>query len=158
MRTSTLRSRVVCAWVIEDGWHIFTLLQICTPNLYFKYVQKHVPYFIQLSQYEVVNFREIFKSKSFESEGSETCLSVKRCQFSKLGTAYAKGGFKSEDTGKSLGLQHKYSKSLSWAENLDKLFTVFGGNFKSSAQDTDLEYSCWRRKNSPVSSDLKPPL
>ena len=30
--------------------------------------------------------------------------------------------------------------------------------FKFSAQDTDLEYLCWRSKNFPVSSDLKPPL
>ena len=30
--------------------------------------------------------------------------------------------------------------------------------FKFSAQDSDLEYLCWRRKNCPVSSDLKPPL
>ena len=36
----------------------------------------------------------------------------------------AKGGFESEDTGKFLRLQHKYSKSLSWAENLNKLFTL----------------------------------
>ena len=70
----------------------------------------------------------------------------------------AKGGFESEDTGKFLRLQHKYSKSLSWAENLNKLFTVLGGKFKFSAQDSDLEYLCWRCKNSPVSSDLKPPL
>ena len=27
-----------------------------------------------------------------------------------------------------------------------------------SAQDSDLEYLCWRCKNSPVSSDLKPSL
>ena len=67
---------------------------------------------------------------------------------------YIKGGFKSEDTGKFLGLQHKYSKSLSWAENLNKLFTVVGGKFKFSAQDSDLEYLFWQRKNSPVSSDL----
>ena len=72
--------------------------------------------------------------------------------------AEAKGGFKSEDTGKILCLQHKYSKSLFWAENLNKLFTVLGGKFKSSAQDSDMEYLCWRWKNSPVSSDLKPPL
>ena len=49
-----------------------------------------------------------------------------------------KGGFESEDTGKVLRLQHKYSKSLSWAENLNKLFTVSGGKFKISAQDSDL--------------------
>ena len=70
-----------------------------------------------------------------------------------------KGGFKSEDAGKFLRLQHKYSKSLPWAENLNKLFTVLGGKFKFSAQDSDLEYLCWRCKNSLVqSSDLKPPL
>ena len=39
-----------------------------------------------------------------------------------------------------------------------KLFTVLGGKFKLSAQDSDLEYLSWRSKNSPVSSDLKPPL
>ena len=70
----------------------------------------------------------------------------------------SKGGFKSEDTGKSLRLQHKYSKSLSWAENLNKLFTVLCGKFKFSAQNSDLEYLCWRRKIFPVSSHLKPPL
>ena len=30
------------------------------------------------------------------------------------------GGFKSEDTGEFLLLQNKYSKSLSWADNLNK--------------------------------------
>ena len=69
-----------------------------------------------------------------------------------------KGGFKSEDTGEFLLLQNKYSKLLSWAENLNKLFTVLGGKFKFSAQDSDLEYLHWRCKNPPVSSDLKPPL
>ena len=57
-----------------------------------------------------------------------------------------KGGFKSEDTWNFLRLQHKYSKSLSWAENLNKLFTVLGGKFKFSAQDNDLEYLFWQRK------------
>ena len=37
-------------------------------------------------------------------------------------------------------------------------FTVLGGKFKISAQDSDSEYLCWRCKNSPVFSDLKPPL
>jgi hypothetical protein len=73
-------------------------------------------------------------------------------------SSLAKGGFKSEDTGNFLRLQHKYSKSLSCAENLNKLFIILGGKFKFSAQDSDLEYLCWRCKNSPVSSDLKPPL
>ena len=38
------------------------------------------------------------------------------------------------------------------------MFTVLSGKFKFSAQDSDLDYLCWRRKNSPVSSDLKLPL
>ena len=71
---------------------------------------------------------------------------------------HTKGGFKSEDTQKNLRCQHKYSKSLSWAENFNKLFIVLGGKFKFSAQDSDLEYLCWQRKNFPLSSDLKPPL
>ena len=37
-----------------------------------------------------------------------------------------KGGFKSEDTEEFLLLQNKYSKSLSWVENSNKLFTVLG--------------------------------
>ena len=72
-----------------------------------------------------------------------------------LNCLYAKGGFKSEDTEEFFRCQNKYSKSLSWAENLNKLFTVLGGKFKFSAQDSDLEYSFWRSKNLP---DLKPPL
>ena len=72
--------------------------------------------------------------------------------------SYSKGGFMSEDAGEFLHCQIKYSKSLSWAKNLNKLFTVLGGKFKFSAQDSDMEYLCWQCKNSPVSSDLKPPL
>ena len=75
-----------------------------------------------------------------------------------LKLAFTKGGFKSEDTGNFLRLQQKYSKSVSSAENLNKLFTFLGGKFKFSAQDSDLEYLCWRPKNFPVSSDLKPAL
>ena len=41
---------------------------------------------------------------------------------------------------------------------MNKLLIVVGGKFKFSAQDSDLEYLCWQWKNSPVSSDLKPPL
>ena len=63
----------------------------------------------------------------------------------------SKGGFKCEDTWWFLRLRHKYSKSLSWAEDLNKLLTVLSGKFKFSAQDSDLEYYL-------VSSDLKPPL
>ena len=64
----------------------------------------------------------------------------------------------SEDTGVFLQCQNEYSKSLSWAENLNKLFTVLGGKFKFSAQDSDLEYLCWRCKHSLVYSYWKPPL
>ena len=54
-----------------------------------------------------------------------------------------KGGFKSEDPGEFLQLQHKYSKLL-W---IPKLFTVLGGKFKFSAQDSDLEYYVGDVKN-----------
>ena len=74
-------------------------------------------------------------------------------------TLVSKGGFKSEDIGEFLHLQHKYSKSLSWAENLNFPPTTVNNLFKFYAQDSsDLEYLCWRCKNLPVSSDLKPPL
>ena len=66
---------------------------------------------------------------------------------------FDKGGFKSNDTRYFLCCQIKYSWSLSWAENLIKLFTFLGGKFKFSAQDSDLEYLCWQCKNSPVPSD-----
>ena len=71
---------------------------------------------------------------------------------------WAKGGFKSEDAGGFLPLQNKYSKSLSWAEKLNKLFTDLDGKFEFSAQNSNLECLFWRCKNPPVSSDLKPPL
>ena len=64
----------------------------------------------------------------------------------------------SEDTGGFLHCQNEYSKSLSWAENLNKLFTDLGRKFKFSAQDSDLEYLFWHCKNPPVSSEVKPPL
>ena len=70
----------------------------------------------------------------------------------------SKGGFKSEDTKEFFRCQNKYSKLLSWAENLNNLFTVLGGKFKLSAQDSDLEYLFWKYKNPPASSDLKPIL
>ena len=35
--------------------------------------------------------------------------------------------------------QKNYSKKLSWAWNLNKLFTNMGGNFKFQAQDSFLE-------------------
>ena len=69
-----------------------------------------------------------------------------------------KGGFKSEETGEFFRCQNKYSKSLSWAENLNFPPKTVNNLFKFSAQDSDLEYLFWQRKNSSVSSDLKPPL
>ena len=50
------------------------------------------------------------------------------------------GGFMSEDTGCFLHCQNKYSKPLSWAENLNKLFTDLGRKFKFSAEDSEMEY------------------
>ena len=46
--------------------------------------------------------------------------------------------------------QKKKSKSLSWAENLNKLFTDMGGKFKFSAQDRDLEYFFEKEKSSCI--------
>ena len=51
-----------------------------------------------------------------------------------------------------------YVSNTSIPNNLNKLFTVLGGKFKFSAQDSDFEYLIWRSKNPPVSSDLKSPL
>ena len=42
--------------------------------------------------------------------------------------------------------------------NLNLLPKTVNNLFKFSAQDSDLEYLCWQWKNSPVPSDLKPPL
>ena len=58
---------------------------------------------------------------------------------------------------KNFHCQHKYSKSLSWAENLNFPPKTVNNLFKFSAQDSDLEYLYWQWKHSPVSSDLKPP-
>ena len=69
-----------------------------------------------------------------------------------------KVGFNSEETGGFLLFQNKYSRSLSWAENLNFLPKSVNNLFKFSAQDSDLENLFWRSKSPPVSSDLKPPL
>ena len=45
-------------------------------------------------------------------------LDGKECSVTSVRT-FAKGGFKSEGTGEFLHLQNKYSKSLSWEENLN---------------------------------------
>ena len=55
---------------------------------------------------------------------------------------FIKGGFFSESEIRFSNLpisQKNYSKNLSWAWNLNKLFTVMGGNFKFQVQDSDLE-------------------
>jgi hypothetical protein len=71
---------------------------------------------------------------------------------------WSKGGFKSEKTGEFFRCQNKYSKSLSSAENLNFPPKTVNNLFKFSAQDSDLEYLFWQRKNSSVSSELKPSL
>ena len=68
-----------------------------------------------------------------------------------------RGGFKSE-SGDFLHLQHRCSKSLSWAENLNFPPKTVHKLFKFSALDSDLKCLCWRHKIFPLSSDLKPPL
>ena len=70
----------------------------------------------------------------------------------------AKGGFKSEETGEFFHCQNKYSKSLTWAENLNFPPKTVNNFLKLSAQDSDLEHLFWQRKNSSVSFDLNPPL
>ena len=67
-----------------------------------------------------------------------------------------KGGFRSEEAGGLLHCQDKYSKSLSWAENLNFPPKTVNKLFKFSTQDSDLEYLSWQCKKSPVSSDFKP--
>ena len=48
--------------------------------------------------------------------------------------------FFSESAMRFSNLRNKYSKSLSWALNLNKLFTGMGRKFKFQVQDSDLEY------------------
>ena len=65
----------------------------------------------------------------------------------------SKGVFFSESEICFSNLQKKYSKSLSWAWNLNKLFTVMSGNFKFQVQDSDLEI--WKTN---LNSEKKPAL
>ena len=65
------------------------------------------------------------------------------------------GGFKSEETRDFLHCQDKYSKSLSWVENLNLLPKTVNKIFKFSTQDSDLEYLSWQCKKYPVSSNFK---
>ena len=54
----------------------------------------------------------------------------------------------------NMNIPDHYSEQKIW----ESCLLFLGGKFKLSAQDSDLEYLCWRCKYSPVSSDLKPPL
>ena len=69
-----------------------------------------------------------------------------------------KGGLKSEDTRDFLHCQDEYSKSLSWAENLNFPPKTINKLFKFSTQNSDLQYLSWQCKKSPVSPDFKLPL
>ena len=69
-----------------------------------------------------------------------------------------KCGFFSEISMRFSNLQNKYSKSLSWAWNLNKLFIVMGGKFKFQVQDSDLEYLFWRFDKHIALSEKKLPL
>jgi hypothetical protein len=57
--------------------------------------------------------------------------------------------------------KNKHSKLLSWAWNLNFLFTVIGGKFKFQVQDSDLEYlfwEVWRFEKHIALSEKKQPL
>ena len=47
--------------------------------------------------------------------------------------------------------ERKLLKGGNYMRKYGKLFTVLGGKFKFSAQDSDLKYLCWQWKSSPVS-------
>ena len=64
----------------------------------------------------------------------------------------------SEDTRGFLHCQNKSSKSLSWADNLNHLFTDLGRKFKFSDQDSDLEYLFWSFEKHITLSEKEPPL
>ena len=66
--------------------------------------------------------------------------------------------FFSESVMCSSHCQNRYSKSLPWAWNLNKLFTVMGGKFKFHVQDSDLEYLFWQCEKHIAISEKKPPL
>ena len=63
---------------------------------------------------------------------------------------FSKGSFKSEETGEFFCRQNRYSKSLSWAENLNFPPKTLNNIFKFSSQDSDLENLFWKSKSSPV--------
>ena len=77
----------------------------------------------------------------------EQLLTLEKCSWHSFTSPYKralaiKGGFFSESAicfSNPQSSNKNYSKSLSWAWNLNKLFTVMGGNFKFQAQDSFLE-------------------
>ena len=84
------------------------------------------------------------KDGYYEVKSFKTVHRVAFCQFPYRWIYYwhSKGGFFSESEIRFSNLpifQKNYSKKLSWAWNLDKLFTDMGGNFKFQAQDSFLE-------------------
>ena len=58
--------------------------------------------------------------------------------FNSLRHRLSKDGLMSEETGGFLHIQNEYSKSLSWAENLDFPPKIGNKLFKFSSQDSDL--------------------
>jgi hypothetical protein len=107
-------------------------------------------------------FVDFLTSTLLRTQNTTLLLKVRRRFFSNF-VAFSenpnfKGGFKSEEAGDFFRCQNRYSKSLSWAENLNFPPKTVNNLFKFSTQDSDLEYSFWQWKNSWVSSDLKPPL
>ena len=70
--------------------------------------------------------------------------------FNSLRHRLSKDGLMSEETGGFLHIQNEYSKSLSWAENLNIPCKSVNNLFKFSDQDSDLKHLFWRGKNLPV--------
>ena len=58
----------------------------------------------------------------------------------------------------NLQISKKYSKELSWAWNLNLLFTVIGGKFKFQVQEGDLEYFLQKIWKTHRTFEKKPPL
>ena len=107
--------------------------------------QKIIPwqlFFIQNENWEK-NDIVLVKASSF---GQKSChfmtfwMTTWETEKKEADNSTVKGSFYSESAMRLSNLQHNYSKSLSWAWNLNKLFTVFGGKFKFQGQDSDLEY------------------
>ena len=85
-----------------------------------------------------------------DSCGHFTRYVLNLCHVTNCGLS--KGGFYSESAMRFLDLQiskKNYSEKLSWAWNLNLLFTVIGGKFEFQAQDSFSEYfflEIWKSK------------